>query len=564
MNRSEQRYLLLLLAAGIYGLGWLAGLPLSSAFHSASKRRPPAPARAQLLEQQPALNTPKAHTGIQARTLLTPAQLQAHRKACGELQARILQLDREGKAHQARELVQELVPWLRSLPAEDYPEVWRWFCELKTPDFQRRVGRSLVCAWARSDPQSALAAALTYPDLLMALNPYGAQLDYMPPFEPCDHIMSTWGEMEPQPALAAARAMPEDPPGSTYYKWPSRPLALAAVVNGIARTDPDYALRLYQELPDQVRCNPQNFIPGLVASRPEAAAAFAQSYTWPTGMDPSVNWGPGDYRKPLLGQVAEEWAAQEPARALDWAHSLPDPQQRDFALQSALRSMTTSGSAQTAFEFLQAQPGLEPYLQPTPNAAEGLVTQMADLWALTDVPAAVDWFNQLPADSPLRGPLWAAVKQRWTQQDPASAVPYLLTSFSPEEARQQLAEIVTHAPGDYWLRCDLPDYLPPGRIKDGVLAAMIGRGWLHICPEQAAQLAAQMSPGEEQSAQAPLVADAWAGQAAPAAAAWVSAFPPGSARDQAIALVVQKWTEMDPAAAKAWLEKAGSSTRPGP
>ena len=57
----------------------------------------------------------------------------------------------------------ELAFLLWWLPPEDFPAVWQWFGQLKSPVIRPLVERYLVSAWSRVGPRTALAAVLSMP-----------------------------------------------------------------------------------------------------------------------------------------------------------------------------------------------------------------------------------------------------------------------------------------------------------------------------------------------------------------------------------------------------------------
>ena len=182
---------------------------------------------------------------------------------------------------------------------------------------------------------------------------------------------------------------------------------------------------------------------------------------------------------------------------------------------------------------------------------------------------ATTWASQLSGDASLRKAAWDGLKERWVQQDPATAVRFALAAFPAGAERtadfrdiaiRSLARGMGHVYDDD-VAWNLTQQLPAGPERDAVAAALSER-WMEYAPEGAARLVASMTPGEEQTRAAIKTATRWAAWDPVAAAARVASFPAGPAREQALSAVAQQWLKRDPAAALAWLETAGSNSSP--
>jgi hypothetical protein len=545
MNSRAQRLLLfLVLAAGLYGLGWLVGHQVNSGRQRGGHRSVEVMERqtetAGALPAQPDTNLLAA-----AQTEREMSRLVARRAELRALQTKVLELDRSGDWRAAREALGDFKLLLMSLQAEDYPAVWKWFSELKSPFIRAPVQRALIDVWSRVDPRAALPAVLSLPQPWRMADesvPGGGSM--LAPYSPMSVVLAHWGEKEPQAAMAWVEQLPAEI---------GREGAALPVIQGMAKSDPRAAAQCFEQLPPSPAREGQvlSVVAGLAAVDPEAAAAFLAKQSWSSANE----WQTSSEREVAVAQVAEALAAEAPQKALDWAQTLTQGADRQNALAAALSHMAGARQLPEAARFVESLAN--------PQERQRLTTELVSRLAFEDTQTAAAWVGQFSGDESLRKVAWDGLKNRWAQYEPAAVVQFALTTFPAGETRvADFVDLARHSLADQRLRLwpyddtvvlNLVSQLPTGPEREAVTAILIEQ-WAEYGPARAAQLTAALTPGAEQARLASTVARQWAAWEPTAAADWVATFPAGAAREQSLPAVAVKWAEQDPVATSAWLE----------
>ncbi len=493
-TRSHGLLVLVVLAVGVYGLGWLIGGQLNAAVRRADRGSAPTQAEVQSETAAAPASPADADQGARREAEHQAALLAERRATLQTLEAKVLQLDQAGKPRLACDALGDLEPLLRCLAPADFPGVWKWFGRLKSPIVRLLVQRAVLSAWSRVDPRAALAAVSTLP------NPTEWIGGEVFAYKPLEMVLSRWAETEPEAALAGSSQLPED------LRLYARGI-VSNTMTGVGRTGP---------------------------LDPDAALAWAQTVT---------------------NSASAKRALNGSARA----GSDPDNGPREQAFREAFRAFVAAGRATEAAAFVSSLP--------ESNERRRLVSELASQWAYLDIQGATAWVSHLSGDVSLRNAAWDGLKERWVQQEPASAVRFALAALPAGERRT--AEFRNIAIGslavgtgrvyDDDVAWNLTQQLPAGPERD-VVAAALSERWMQYAPDQAARLVATMRPGEEQSRVAIKAALEWATWDPAAAAAWAASFPAGPVREQALPVVARQWACKDAAAASDWLQTLPSDS----
>ena len=199
----------------------------------------------------------------------------------------------------------------RSVPSDhsDLRDADRYLpLALELPPGQTRDAKisGLLSAWARTDPDAALAWLSAHDDPSLAAAAERVQ----------GSLVGALAATDPAAAVAAWSRLPSAE---------SRSSAVPALAKAWAKTDPAAASRwMFDQLPAPVAYDQKAF----EALPPESRAAFIKSYQ--------------NYQTQSSGfaDTAALWFVQDPVAALDWAQALPDPKKRAAALE-----IITSASA---------------------------------------------------------------------------------------------------------------------------------------------------------------------------------------------------------------------------
>ena len=159
---------------------------------------------------------------------------------------------------------------------------------------------------------------------------------------------------------------------------------------------------------------------------------------------------------------------------------------------------------------------------PSPEAREKIIAEVALATLETDPDLARDAFLQLSADHPQRILLIQHFAMRLAEQDPDEALAWADSLGSEPEIAAAKGQIAL------------------------VLA--------EIDPQRAANLLSESGiVGHEFDVAVVQVLQRWAAKSAPDAAAWTISFPPGPARSAGISIIVSQWAQADAAAAFTWM-----------
>ena len=163
----------------------------------------------------------------------------------------------------------------------------------------------------------------------------------------------------------------------------------------------------------------RELIPALITQDAEAAGYLAA--TWP----------PGPIRAELLRCVSQEWCKRDPIAAIEWAAGLTDYGERMSTLQDGCVQISQSNPAEAialATRF---------------NSDDGTLESIAQLWARTDIAAALEWTRrQSPGEQ--RDRLMARIAFVKAETLPADAAQLVSNEIAPGQAQDEAFMSVLH------------------------------------------------------------------------------------------------------------------------
>ena len=258
--------------------------------------------------------------------------------------------------------------------------------------------------------------------------------------------MSGFAAANPQGALALLDNLPEELPGQ-------RDELVASVVSGLSHSNSavatDYVLRLGQE--GNAKAGPLMEIVANDTVRqggPEAASRWVESLAdGPLKgnamakvaeaygrKDPeaaarwSERFADQDYAGRTIEQVGSQWAASNPVAAVGWLESLPASTGQKQGLSNAFSDWEDKDPA-AAGDYLFAMPQ-----SPQRDSA---ISGFATGYAWQDPQTAIAWAQDI-ADPALRESSMTRVGQAFFSRDPDGAVAWLGESGLPEAVRQRI------------------------------------------------------------------------------------------------------------------------------
>ncbi len=233
------------------------------------------------------------------------------------------------------------------------------------------------------------------------------------------------------------------------------------------------------------------------------------------------------------------------------------------AIQDKLDSLTNDNS-KAAVElrsllvrtWAQADPGAAAAWAVSHSDSAGgprVVRQAVVVWADTNLPAAIEWVDKLPAGD-ARQTASIAVGYEAARSDPVQAL-NLAIPLPQSHARDELlvygmrqyASKEPEAASQWAVQVEDPG------LRNRLLEAVSTAASVSDPSSAASLVSASMSPGADQNRAAVTVVQRWAQLSPQSAAAWVNIFPVGGVRTDAIEHLIGIWSRQDPQAATNWL-----------
>jgi hypothetical protein len=372
-------------------------------------------------------------------------------------------LDAEGRRDAAQNGV-----WFRIASAA--PELALERAETLPEDLRANVQGTAIQVLAQRDPKAALAWFAQMP------RGVAARAGTLPT------IARTYATRDAEGALAWARSLQPPEPG-----------VMAAVISGIADTDPARAFDLASEL-----------------SSPMEQTQALQSVVSTTVM-------------------------RDPASAVSLLERLlasPNSAQRQGLVQMALSTLASRDPSKAA-EWLIANPG---------QSTEA-VMQVASGYARTDPARAASYSSRLTGDARvawLRG-----VASAYAQVDSRGALEWVEQLRGTAEYDEAAFAIVQSAPQDPAAAARLLESIGRDDYQRNGVGAVAMR-WTNIDPAAAANWATNLRDPTQRMLAVQMVASNWATQNASAAREWVLSQPSSQARDTALVALISSTARFAP------------------
>jgi hypothetical protein len=474
-----------------------------------------------------------------------------------------------------------------------------------------------LAAWARIDPQAALAAvAGGAPSLPGRENHYY-------------YIYAAWARNDPQAAMASAGQMlpanerktalaaafgswaGRDPDAALKYALSMKPAdrpstGLNNVLSSIWKANPAEAKNIFETLPPDLR---QTGISGMVSSwahhAPDAALQWVNGLTNPReksaaleGLASQVSQLDSEKRQTLIGLVAEgkprrdfvkniigNLASIDPAGASVLLQHLDPAVRQNVVMESSLIGYLSNKDPEAAFQLAASLPGsnsgfgmdstIARIAAKDPARAESLVMalpadqQRSVLPAMYASMAAQDVSGALAkarglTDASLKQAAVTQVMQSWASSDSQGLLEWAGTASASERRLAQATVIENQSYSDPQAAAALlGNYLRDGSPQDDGnnvnLVSQVAAGLFRDDPKQALGWVDGLPAGQAKDTGIMSVASSWVIADPVEASIWMRTLPTGPARDGAVNQLISNITASDPASAVAW---AGSLQDP--
>jgi len=222
-------------------------------------------------------------------------------------------------------------------------------------------------------------------------------------------------------------------------------------------------------------------------------------------------------------------------------HQETDPAELLAQIRNALAS--TDPADQTAVfshllaALVRADPQAAAHFAETIDPAgtrELILHRVAQLWAVRDAKAALEWAAKLPTPGE-RDALVTDVCLQLAERDPAEAMRVLGEQVAGENPHGGLETLAQRwAENDFTAARDWALSRPPGRRRDRFIARIAFQQAADSPLEAATLVAKEIPEGETQSEAVMGVLHQWAMRDPAAAAEWVELFPEGGLRTRAV------------------------------
>ena len=272
------------------------------------------------------------------------------------------------------------------------------------------VIRQLFGNWARNDPANAIPWLDSVPDVAERSDLVSQALNYVEPGKADDFMalvqklpataerdekiaehLSRWTHEDPDAALAWLEK--HDEPGFAA----ARRKVEGTLIGGLARTDLNAALSRWQALPaDAARNEVSIQLASSWAKTDPAAATRWLAQNLPLADQSGMkDWN----LRSQIQNVAVGWARKDPLAYVGWTETLPDPAQRNNAI-NALMSSYWFGNDDSPDPPPRAAYATQLSQIQDPAVRDRVLTSHLSAWLRSDVQAARAWIESNDALSP--------------------------------------------------------------------------------------------------------------------------------------------------------------------
>ncbi len=476
----------------------------------------------------------------------------------------------------------EVMAYVNSLKPEEIPNVVHQL-EARSILIDQKVLTALLGRWAEIDPQAALAEVRKDGDPTTANTLTAA----------------AYGAMATRDRDDALKQIQQLPEGD------QRNLAMAAIVNRVAETDPAKAFEIaqgmkggpvdYESLFTQWAKKDIAQATQAVLHLPDSLrrAGFIYTANTLTEKDPKaamawVNQLPkSPERDEAWGTVIRQWTLMDPQGVLAWVQNVPDVQEKNAAWGTAVSKWGES-DPQAALDYVRTLPEGDlknAMLKRTIGQLAETDTESALTAALNLPPSVANSTSGAVMDGP-RSSFQQGIVSRWIQNEPQAVLDYVKNSVSDDRQKAGLLQAIIPqlTETDRKATAELLANLPASPEKDRAMTSIVyiwaqtnlkaAMAYVDSWPEGTAKKQSMLSlipqlagTGDVDSALGMIskldseaaksahvaIAAAWGKKDLSAATTYGVALPVGDARNTFLQNVAGELFKTDPAAGAQWL-----------
>ncbi len=248
------------------------------------------------------------------------------------------------------------------------------------------------------------------------------------------------------------------------------------------------------------------------------------------------------------GNVAKEWAKQDPEAAIEWAKGLPDSA-RGGALEQVVGGMAIEDPQKAASVAMDLEPGRD---------RTGLLGDIAEKWAAENPTEAMTWANSLEGEERTRARREAL--GGWAETDPKAAAGFVDTLDTQVEKNAAVGVV-----GSRWARQNpsaAAQWVGDQPESDGKANATgsVMRVWTAAEPEQASQWLADQPAGASRDRGIIGLADTIGPSDPDSSMDWVASISNAETRTQQLNRRTKIWLGADSEGATNWINTSDRIT----
>jgi hypothetical protein len=238
------------------------------------------------------------------------------------------------------------------------------------------------------------------------------------------------------------------------------------------------------------------------------------------------------------------WGELSPEDAFVQIAKFPESQWKANTLREAAARFARNDPERAAAAATRMNPGV---------SRNDVIALVANLWAQTNVTAALKWAGNLP-DGAAKESALDVIRYVWVHSDPIAAARHI-EKLPPGRTRNNLIGVIAHewAARDHSAAIRWANGLSEPADSETALVN-IAESWANRDPQAATAFAMTLAPGELRSQAAAMAASRWARQDPRKAADWSWESGDAEVRRRGVKEVLDIWAGVDPTESARWLE----------